>query len=123
MFKQIDYVMITVSDMGRSVKFYRDCLGIQLRFESPYWTEFETGTTILSLHGGGLPSSAKSEESKAGTCSIGFQVENINQTYDELKTKGVAFIIPPTDRQEEGIKLAVCVDPDGLPISIAERKK
>jgi catechol 2,3-dioxygenase-like lactoylglutathione lyase family enzyme len=34
MFGQIDYTMIVVSDMQRSVEFYRDKLGIPLKFES-----------------------------------------------------------------------------------------
>ena len=45
MFKQIDYTMVVVSDMQRSVEFYRDKLGIPLKFQSPDWTEFQTGTT------------------------------------------------------------------------------
>src|SRR6185503_2573689 len=55
MFKKPDYIMITVSDMDRSLAFYRDVLGLALRFASPEWTEFETGTTTLALHGGGRP--------------------------------------------------------------------
>ena len=54
MFKQIDYTMVVVSDMQRSVEFYRDKLGIPLKFQSPDWTEFQTGTTTLALHGGGI---------------------------------------------------------------------
>ena len=42
MFKQIDYTMVVVSDMDRSVEFYRDKLGIPLKFQSPDWTEFQT---------------------------------------------------------------------------------
>jgi lactoylglutathione lyase len=114
--------MVTVSDMTRSIQFYRDTLEIPLRFESPYWTEFETGDTVLALHGGGKPA-AKSSETLAGTASIGFYVEDLDQKYNELNTKGVPFSMAPTDREEEGIRLAVCLDPDGLPISIAERKK
>ena len=53
MFKQVDYVMVVVSDMPRSVRFYRDTLGLPLKFESKEWTEFQTGTTTLALHGGG----------------------------------------------------------------------
>jgi catechol 2,3-dioxygenase-like lactoylglutathione lyase family enzyme len=54
MFKQLDYTMIIVSDMHRSVEFYRDKLGLPLKFQSPDWTEFATGTTTLALHGGGV---------------------------------------------------------------------
>jgi lactoylglutathione lyase len=123
MFKQIDYTMIIVSDMKRSVEFYADRLGIPLKFQSPDWTEFDTGTTTLALHGGGiLPGEAvRDGQSKyAGTCSIGFNVEDVEKTYQELKAKGVTFIMPPSQRDNEGIKLAVCVDPDGLPISFAQ---
>jgi len=123
MFKQIDYTMVVVSDMKRSVEFYRYRLGIPLKFESPEWTEFLTGTTTLALHGGGVASQgppAGDPSKQAGSCSIGFNVEDVDQTYEELKGKGVRFVMPPTQREGEGIKLAVCIDPDGLPISFAQ---
>ena len=123
MFRQIDYTMIVVSDMQRSVEFYRDKLGIPLKFESPDWTEFATGTTTLALHGGGVLDQrppAGDPSKVAGACSIGFNVENVDKTYEELKAKGIRFVMPPTQRQNEGIKLAVAIDPDGLPISFAQ---
>lgn len=122
MFKQIDYTMVIVSDMTRSVEFYRDKLGLPLKFESPDWTEFQTGATTLALHGGGVPHERRGDlgDKDAGTCSIGFNVEDVDQTFEELKAKGINFVMPPTQREGEGIKLAVCVDPDGLPVSFAQ---
>ncbi|MDQ2937632.1 MAG: VOC family protein [Acidobacteriota bacterium] len=123
MFKQIDYTMVVVSDMSRSVEFYRDRLGITLKFQSPDWTEFQTGTTTLALHGGGTKSTtppAGDPTKQAGSCSIGFNVADVDKTYEELKAKGITFVMPPTQREGEGIKLAVCVDPDGLPIAFAQ---
>ena len=123
MFTQIDYTMIVVSDMQRSVEFYRDKLGIPLKFQSPDWTEFATGTTTLALHGGGVRSEhpPTGDPSKtAGACSIGFNVEDVDKTYEELKSKEIRFIMPPMQREGEGIKLAVALDPDGLPISFAQ---
>jgi len=123
MFNQVDYTMVIVSDMNRSVEFYRDRLGIPLKFESPEWTEFQTGTTTLALHGGGVRQTqpAAGDPSKqAGTCSIGFNVPDVDKTFVELKERGVMFVMPPTQREGEGIKLAVAIDPDGLPISFAE---
>lgn len=122
MFNQIDYTMVIVSDMNRSVEFYRDRLGIPLKFQSPEWTEFATGATTLALHGGGIPQPVRGgdQDKAAGTCSIGFNVEDVDRTYEELKAKGVIFVMPPTQREGEGIKLAVCVDPDGLPVSFAQ---
>jgi len=121
MFKKMDYVMVVVSEMNRSVEFYRDKLGIPLKFESPDWTEFQTEGTTLALHGGGVvkPSSGE-QRGAAGTCAFGFHVANLDQTYSELTAKGVRFVIPPKTQEAEGIKLAVCVDPDGLTISFAE---
>ncbi len=123
MFKQIDYTMVIVSDMARSVEFYRDKLGISLKFQSPDWTEFQTGATTLALHGGGIRRerpSGEADDKSAGTCSIGFNVEDVDKTYEELKAKGIFFVMPPTQREGEGIKLAVCIDPDGLPVSFAQ---
>ena len=123
MFKQIDYTMVVVSDMARSVEFYRDKLGIPLKFQSPEWTEFATGATTLALHGGGVPATQppSGDPSKtAGACSIGFNVEDVDKTYEELQAKGIRFVMPPTQREGEGIRLAVAIDPDGLPISFAQ---
>jgi len=122
-FKQLDYTMVVVSDMARSVEFYRDRLGIPLKFESPEWTEFQTGTTTLALHSGGVPRQGPpvgDPSKQAGSCSIGFNVEDVDKTYEELKAKGVNFVMPPMQREGEGIRLAVCLDPDGLPISFAQ---
>ena len=123
MFKQNDYTMIIVSDMQRSVEFYRDKLGIPLKFQSPDWTEFATGATTLALHGGGIAREYQDtgDQSKtAGACSIGFNVDDVDKTYEELKAKGIPFVMPPTQREGEPIRLAVGLDPDGLPISFAQ---
>jgi len=113
--------MITVSDMDRSVRFYRDDLGLKLRFQSPDWSEFDTGNTTLALHGGGKPAApSQVREQIAGTASIGFNVDNVDKIYEDLKAKGVRSVMPPTERSGEGIRLAVFIDPDGLPVSFAQ---
>jgi len=85
------------------------------------WREFLTGSTTLALHGGGIKQERRRGADKdAGTCSLGFNVDDVDKTFEEMKAKGVFFVMPPTQREGEGIKLAVCVDPDGLPISFAQ---
>jgi len=123
MFRRVDYVMVNVSDMGRSVAFYRDVLGLPLKFESPGWSEFDTGGTTLALHA--APAAAASGGAgpagpTAGTCSLGFNVGKLADAYAELQKRGARFVMPPTEQKEEGIRLAVCIDPDGLAISFAE---
>lgn len=117
--------MVTVSNMARSVAFYKDKLGLPMKFGTPEWTEFQTGTTVLALHGGGQPSQAPKDPNAhvAGSCSIGFNVDNLDLAYEQLQAKGVTFVMAPTTREGEGIKLAVAVDPDGLPISFGQAAK
>jgi lactoylglutathione lyase len=116
MFKKLDYVMVIVSDMNRSVEFYRDKLGIPLKFQSQDWTEFQMEGSTLALHRG----RTSEPTAKAASCSFGFNVTDLDQTFADLSSKGVQFLIPPKVQEGEGIKLAVCVEPDGLPISFAE---
>jgi catechol 2,3-dioxygenase-like lactoylglutathione lyase family enzyme len=122
MFEHVNYIMIVVSDMKRSIEFYRDKLGLRLKFDSPQWTEFLTGSTTLALHGGGVSCGEHlhSKEKKAGHCTIGFNVKNLDETYFELKSRGVVFAMEPQVREGEGIRLAVALDPDGLEVSFAQ---
>jgi lactoylglutathione lyase len=123
MFSKVDYVMVNVSDMRRSVAFYRDTLGLRLKFESPGWSEFESGATTLALHAASPAAGGKAtahDGPVAGTCSLGFSVPDINSTYSELRERGARFVMPPTEQPNEVIRLAVCIDPDGLSISFAE---
>ncbi len=125
MFKQIDYVMIGVSNMDQSVEFYKDILGMPLKYKTNDWTEFQTGTTTLALHLSKprIASTTAQRELVAGTSSIGFNVTDVQKTYQELKSKNVRFVMEPKMREEEGIKLAVFLDPDDMEISIAETVK
>lgn len=125
MFSKVDYIMVNVSDMGRSVAFYRDTLGLPLKFQSPGWTEFDTGASTLALHlaevatGGG----ATQKGPCAGSCSIGFSVKSVDEAFNALQKRGARFVMPPTTQEAEGIRLAVCLDPDGLAVSFAEPLK
>ena len=47
---KVSYAIVFVSDMSKSVAFYRDVIGLPLRFESPHWTEFATDGATLALH-------------------------------------------------------------------------
>jgi lactoylglutathione lyase len=125
MFKQIDYVMIGVSDMEQSVRFYKDTLGMPLKYKTNEWTEFQTGATTLALHLSKprVSSTPAQREMIAGTSTIGFNVTDLDKTYSELRSRNVRFVMEPKMREEEGIKLAVCLDPDGLEISISESVK
>jgi len=119
MFEKADYVMIMVSDMKRSMAFYRDVLGLRVRFESPEWSELDTGATTIALHGGGK--SGAKDHALAGTATIGFHVTDLDAIATQLRERGAHFVKEPEDRPGEPIRLAVIADPDGLEISIAQQ--
>ncbi len=123
MLEHLHYVMVVVADMKRSVAFYRDVLGMKLKFESPEWTEFDTGKTTLALHGGGKPGAPAAGHGPpaAGTASLGLGTLDLEAEVTRLKGLGVRFVMEPQERPGEGIKLAVCLDPDGLGISLSQR--
>ena len=102
---KLGYVIEFVSDMNRAVKFYRDVLGFQLKFESPGWSEFSTGETTLALH-------PTSQKNAAGTVELGFTVPDVQEFHKEMSAKGVQFTMPPT-KQDYGGLLARFVDSEG----------
>jgi lactoylglutathione lyase len=120
---KIAYTMVFVSDMQRSVGFYRDVLGLPLRFQSPGWTEFATEGTTLALHKAGTPAVAGADPAvnPAGSCRLGLHVPNLDALHEKLTANGVRCVMPPT-LQDFGARLSVYADPDGLPISFGESK-
>ncbi|MBI1749106.1 MAG: VOC family protein [Acidobacteria bacterium] len=120
---KIPYTMVFVSDMQRSIAFYRDVLGLPLKFESPGWTEFATEGTTLALHKASIPAAAGADSTvnPAGSCRFGLHVPSLDALHEQLTAKGVRCIMPPT-LQDFGARLSVYADPDGLPISFGESK-
>jgi lactoylglutathione lyase len=115
------YAIVFASNMDRSVAFYRDVLGLTVKFASPEWTEFATEGTTLALHPATLPNPDSSLPTKtpAGRCQLGFGTDDIDLFHTQMLTQGVPCIQPP--KAEHGTTLAVYADPDGLPFTIAQR--
>lgn len=113
----LNYVIIYVKDTDKATKFYRDTLGMTVKVEHPGWVEFETGSTTLALHGiENAP--AKPKEGMPDIC---FGVENVFESYDELKKSGVKFSHEPHQVCEEGDKVGFSAgfnDEDGNSFSI-----
>lgn len=107
---KLRYVMKFVADMDKAVKFYRDVLGLKLKFESPGWTEFETGETTLALH-------PASDKNPAGKVELGFTVPDVEDFYRDMSAKGVVFSMPPK-KQDFGGVLAQFVDSEGAHCSV-----
>lgn len=111
---RLAYAIKFVGDMDRSVAFFRDTLGLPLKFQSPGWSEFTTGDTTLALH-------AALERNTPGTVELGFNVPDLQAFYKEMTGRGVKFTQPPTDRQ--GVYLAQFLDADGVVCSVGQEQK
>ncbi len=120
---QISYAIVFVSDMKRSIAFYRDVLGIKLRFESPGWTEFETHGATLALHLAerGNPEPQKAQLEHAGSCRPGFRVPDLDEFQKRMVAGNVPCIEPP--KSQFGTRIAQYADPDGLAFSVGEERR
>ena len=107
---QLRYVIKLVADMNKAVQFYRDVLGLRVKFESPGWSEFVTGETTLALH-------PASSQNPAGKVEVGFTVADVEAFYRDMRAKGVLFTMPPK-KQDFGGVLAQFVDSEGAPCSV-----
>ena len=117
---RIQYTIIFVSDMSRSISFYRDVVGATLRFESPEWTEFDTGGATLALHKGEprIDPGKKPDQTIAGHCQPGFAVEDMDAFHARMIENKVVVVREPT--QEFGVRIAQYLDPDGLIFSVSD---
>jgi lactoylglutathione lyase len=118
---RVNYAIVFVSDMKRSVLFYRDVLGLPLKFESPGWTEFATDGATLALHGTVVPISDKDIPRQApGRCRPGLSVPNLDEFHKRMVEMGVHCLQEPTE--VFGVRVAQYLDPDGLAISVGQER-
>jgi len=114
------YSIIFVSEMNRSVAFYRDAIGLPLKFQSPGWSEFNTGGCTLALHkatGAGAMPERGPGNLPAGHSHPGFNVDDLDAFHQKLTSLNVPCLQPPR-HEEFGGRLAIYADPDGLPVTI-----
>jgi len=114
-FKKINAVILLVSDVERSKRFYRDVLGLKIKYETPEWVEFLKEGAVLALNKN--KSGIKVSKEKA---MLNFITSDINYTKNTLRDKGVSIY---KDIQEDGRgKYMVIEDPDSYKIIIVEPK-
>ena len=115
---RVSYAIIFVSDMKRSVTFYRDIVGLSLTVDSPEWSEFSTEGATLALHrasGGSGPADGP------GTCRPGLSVRDLDAFHARMVEHDVVCTQQPKDLF--GSKIAQYLDPDGLAISVSEDRR
>ncbi|HVO61515.1 MAG TPA: VOC family protein [Terriglobales bacterium] len=81
--KKISVVLIGVKDMDRAVRFYRDLLGLTVKFQTDSYTEFATRGAVLALE--------KRDEVVANGPAFTFPTADIQYDRGYLEKAGVKF--------------------------------
>src|SRR4029077_18482582 len=116
---RVSYAIVFVSDMKRSIAFYRDVIGLPLKFESPGWTEFATEGATLALHAAEKPIAGQesTQHAPAGRCRPGLNTSNLDEFHRKMIENMVPCLQPP--KETFGVQIAQYADPDGLVISVS----
>jgi len=121
----VSHVAIGVRDMDKSLKFYRDVLGLEVRFDASqpigamprlyakpekgtrravhlhYGSGASGGFLVLSEMPGGSPGNAiKLDE--VGISHFSWWVDDIQAWHDKLKAAGAKILVPPTAADSSG---------------------
>jgi lactoylglutathione lyase len=120
---RVNYAIVLVGDMKRSVAFYRDVVGLPLKFESPGWTEFATDGATLALHASEGAKSPPDDPHKipTGRCRPGLSVADLDEFHRRMVDRGVPCVQEP--KAVFGARVAQYLDPDGLAISVSEERR
>ena len=125
----VDFFVYEVSDLERSVGFYRDVIGLTHLHTVPErgWAEFEIGTAILALRG---PQSGAFYRAKFGTkggqilreqpwpakptpprAAVALRIADVRAAVEKLRARGVLIVQEPFD--SDVCHIAGIEDPDG----------
>jgi len=139
--KNIRHFGIVVSDIEKSLHFYRDLLGFRIKIDALEQGDFID--TILGLKNVKVRTikmfapdgnfiellsyqshKGRKMENKEifgiGASHVAYTVANLDKEYQRLKEKGVQFIAPPQVSPNKKANVAFCYDPDGVPVELVE---
>ena len=117
MLNKIEGITLLVSDIKRSVEFYRDILNLRVNKESEDRIEFskkDSTNTKLIIE---LDKTGSNKNNKSSVI-ITFSVIDLNTIYDKLTQRKVDFHKKLSD--DETGKNTIIRDPDGYLISLTE---
>ena len=114
--KQVAVVILGVTDLPKSVAFYRDVLGLEPQGEIPGdFAFFKAGGVTLALSK--AHADPKNSPHIVGASEVVFGVDDVAASYEVLRARGVGFARGP--RQVAGPNWAAnFTDPDGHRLSL-----
>ena len=112
-----------VSDMQKTVEFYKELIGLRVvsKIEIPNHTILFLGSgeereTLVEI----MEAGSKDDLAHSKTISLGFGVENLDETIEKAKAMNLDIIGPI--EPNEHIRFCFVFDPDGVKIQLAEQK-
>lgn len=123
---KLSHVRLLVTDYVACLRFYRDVLGLEVHWgdENGDYISFNTGGTLLALfrRTNMVEAVGESEKSlkasqQSSHCLI-IAVDNVDATYELLKSRGIECINTPHDRASWGVRCFHLYDPDGNMIEV-----
>jgi catechol 2,3-dioxygenase-like lactoylglutathione lyase family enzyme len=142
MIKTVRHFGIVTKDMGKSLHFYCDLLGLKIKKEMLEKGKFidtilglknvkvrtvkmiaKEGSTLIELleyrsHKG--KQRENYEIFDLGASHLAFTVDNLDKEYKRLKKAGVKFISAPRVSPDGKAKVAFCQDPNYVPVELVE---
>jgi catechol 2,3-dioxygenase-like lactoylglutathione lyase family enzyme len=145
--KGVSHIAIGVRSMDKSLAFYRDQLGFQVvrdevqktkgtvlpavykdsheerRVATLYWKRGkDEAFLVLSEHNDKPVSGEAIKLDQIGIHHFAFWVDNLPKVYEELKAKGIEFVVPPTVTKtpDGNFNSAFVRDPDGILVQLDE---
>jgi len=120
----LDYVVLIVSDLDRSLSFYTGTLGLQLQHRAERYAQMKAGTTRLSLYtrdamAATLGTAIDAPSTGGPAFELGFKVADCDAAFAELVAAGAPAVVAPTTRPW-GQRTAYVRDPDGNLIELAQ---
>ena len=89
----VSMIMLGVRDLEKSVTFYRDRLGIDVRQRIPGFAFLDSGALTIVLS----EPLAKNVSPLAGATEVIFSVNDVRASYEALKNQGVDFSQEPSN--------------------------
>jgi lactoylglutathione lyase len=110
---KVGHIMLGVTNLERSLRFYRDALGLSVQFTVEEFAFLDGGGVTIVLRG--TPNLG--EPGDAMRTEVVFAVDDIDAAYRSLQARGVSFRVEP--RMVTGDRYAADFrDPDGHVLSI-----
>jgi catechol 2,3-dioxygenase-like lactoylglutathione lyase family enzyme len=107
---RLSNIILRVSDLGESVAFWRDLVGLDVRWSGDEFAFVAGGANQLTLN------QPLVFEDQASDTEIVFEVEEVHPTVSAMRERGVPFEVEPravTSDGERTLYAAHFRDPDG----------